>query len=425
MSAVKVQSLHISFVILVPETSASRRRFCRIAGLQYCIWVSELTIRGAGFIASRALYGKRRSTQLSTASLLRISYLVKVHDFYSTTVLAPKSGKSGRSGRPGSLAAHLYRKTLVHLGVEDHRLHHYIFTSLFIRILLAASPRLKAQLHSISTVPYSTMPNGRVPPPPTPRHSNGPKLPPTEATSSALGPMEGCAAKSSVVVGVLHGGMAVPDAKVLPDTGISLLGKAKSGFPPLKHSGVLQQKQDDIITKADMAPVKTRWAFLRFFAVKEPSTQAFLEYQDRTRKQQRMSQDRESSRAGLPMMSSAKLPPSVPKVNSKWRGAPQTARQKDKERERRPRQEHGEDGNLDKSWCSSYSHGSGTGLTHQSTSVYQSGGPNVKSTSRLAACAPAPSILGPGMPKPHQAPHPQLQLKTVSKLELPKPSNSP
>ena len=67
----------------------------------------------------------------------------------------------------------------------------------------------------------------------------------------------------------------------------------------------------------------------KFFAVKEPSAQALLDYQEAIVKQQAAS-DGKVRVAGLPMVSSKQLPPDVPKVNSKWDGVPEAI----KERER-------------------------------------------------------------------------------------------
>lgn len=68
-----------------------------------------------------------------------------------------------------------------------------------------------------------------------------------------------------------------------------------------------------------------------FLSVKEPSQQAFLDYQESIRKQTAVRSGRITA-VGLPGVSSAKLPPTVPKVNSKWDGVPQTMKEKEKER---------------------------------------------------------------------------------------------
>jgi len=70
-------------------------------------------------------------------------------------------------------------------------------------------------------------------------------------------------------------------------------------------------------------------SFFGFLSVKEPSAQAFEDYQNAMRKKRGR-----ATAIGMPGVSSAKLPPTVPKVNSKWDGVPQAA----KEREGRPNQ---------------------------------------------------------------------------------------
>ncbi|KAI4124188.1 MAG: hypothetical protein LQ338_004936 [Usnochroma carphineum] len=117
---------------------------------------------------------------------------------------------------------------------------------------------------------------------------------------------------------------------------------------------------------AAKVPKKKSSSFFKFLSVKEPSTQAFEAYQEQMKKRG-TTQSGRANAVGLPGVSSAKLPPTVPKVNSKWDGVPQAAK------ERRKR-----DDNLDgQSLCSaatrplytSRSTGSNmTGLTACSTS---------------------------------------------------------
>lgn len=64
-----------------------------------------------------------------------------------------------------------------------------------------------------------------------------------------------------------------------------------------------------------------------FLSVKEPSTQAFEAYQEQMKKRG-TTQNGRANAVGLTGVSSAKLPPTVPKVNSKWDGVPQTAKEK-------------------------------------------------------------------------------------------------
>ena len=68
-----------------------------------------------------------------------------------------------------------------------------------------------------------------------------------------------------------------------------------------------------------------------FLSVKEPSQQALLDYQESISKQTAARNGRVSA-GGMPGVSSAKLPPSVPKVNSRWDGLPQALKDKEKEK---------------------------------------------------------------------------------------------
>lgn len=72
-------------------------------------------------------------------------------------------------------------------------------------------------------------------------------------------------------------------------------------------------------------------SFLNFFSVKEPSQQAFEEYERRMRAKGPTSDGRTGS-GGLPGVSSAKMPAMVPKVNSNWDGVPQAIKLKEKEK---------------------------------------------------------------------------------------------
>ncbi|KAL9608084.1 MAG: hypothetical protein Q9167_007058 [Letrouitia subvulpina] len=74
-------------------------------------------------------------------------------------------------------------------------------------------------------------------------------------------------------------------------------------------------------------PTKKKGSFLKFFTVKEPSTQAFEAYQEQMRRRGTTQNGRVIA-VGIPGVSSAKLPPTVPKVNSKWDGVPQAAKDK-------------------------------------------------------------------------------------------------
>lgn len=79
-------------------------------------------------------------------------------------------------------------------------------------------------------------------------------------------------------------------------------------------------------------PAKGRGnSFLNFFIVKEPSQQAFEEYERRMRAKGPTSDGRTGS-GGIPGVSSAKMPATVPKVNSNWDGVPQVIKLKEKEK---------------------------------------------------------------------------------------------
>ncbi|KAL8933023.1 MAG: hypothetical protein Q9216_006561 [Gyalolechia sp. 2 TL-2023] len=78
-------------------------------------------------------------------------------------------------------------------------------------------------------------------------------------------------------------------------------------------------------------PKKKSSSFFKFLSVKEPSTQAFEVYQEQMKKRG-TTQSGRANAIGLPGVSSAKLPPTVPKVNSKWDGVPQSPKERPKER---------------------------------------------------------------------------------------------
>ncbi len=79
-------------------------------------------------------------------------------------------------------------------------------------------------------------------------------------------------------------------------------------------------------------PKKRGGSFLRMFSVKEPSTQAFEDYQKQMLKKGASKNGRVAP-VGMPGVSSAKLPPTVPKVNSKWDGVPHAIKEREKEKE--------------------------------------------------------------------------------------------
>ena len=81
-----------------------------------------------------------------------------------------------------------------------------------------------------------------------------------------------------------------------------------------------------MIPKSSKHPPKKRPSFFSgLFGAKEPSGQALAEYEKRLLRQGRG----HASTKAIPGVSSAKLPPNVPKVNSKWDGIPQMQKEED------------------------------------------------------------------------------------------------
>ncbi|MCJ1419217.1 hypothetical protein MMC32_005570 [Xylographa parallela] len=116
------------------------------------------------------------------------------------------------------------------------------------------------------------------------------------------------------------------------------------GFPdvPIRGTSSASKTSNFIppsLPKAPSPMKKKRSSVFSFFTVKEPSTQAWLDYQENLRKQQPTRQGRVSA-VGLPMVSSAKLPPTVPKVNSRWDGVPDSVIQREKEKKAKRRSGH-------------------------------------------------------------------------------------
>lgn len=98
---------------------------------------------------------------------------------------------------------------------------------------------------------------------------------------------------------------------------------AKSSSVPSSHpSPTLPEKNSK----------KRGGSFFGFFSVKEPSQQAFDDYQRQLRKKGAIKNGR-ASMMGLPGVSSAQLPPTVPKVNSRWDGLPKAMKEKEKQKQ--------------------------------------------------------------------------------------------
>ncbi|KAL9635279.1 MAG: hypothetical protein Q9164_003564 [Protoblastenia rupestris] len=78
-------------------------------------------------------------------------------------------------------------------------------------------------------------------------------------------------------------------------------------------------------------PKKKQSFFSGLFTVKEPSAQALADYQKQLSKHGTVKHGRVTA-VGMPGVSSATLPPEVPKVNSKWDGVPQSLKEKDRKK---------------------------------------------------------------------------------------------
>lgn len=123
-------------------------------------------------------------------------------------------------------------------------------------------------------------------------------------------------------------------------------------------------------------PKRRGKSFFGFFGVKEPSQQAFEDYQRQLRKKGGTKNGRVNA-VGLSGVSSAKLPPTVPKVNSKWDGVPQGVKDKGKQKQIAPPPSSG-----------GYSRSIGTSGSEASMSA-------VSSTTRSRASSRHSSAAGP------------------------------
>ncbi|MCJ1337543.1 hypothetical protein MMC09_002825 [Bachmanniomyces sp. S44760] len=97
-------------------------------------------------------------------------------------------------------------------------------------------------------------------------------------------------------------------------------GDASSPFPPRANLS-----RDQFSLPSPGLQPKKKGSFFSFLSVKEPSTQAWIDYQGNLKKAPGARESRNAA-VGLPMVSTAKLPTSVPKVNSKWDGIPEKER---------------------------------------------------------------------------------------------------
>lgn len=96
-------------------------------------------------------------------------------------------------------------------------------------------------------------------------------------------------------------------------------------------------KSPSLLPPKTPLPKKRGGSFLRMFTAKEPSTQAFEDYQKQMMKKGASKNGRVAP-VGMPGVSSAKLPPTVPKVNSKWDGVPQAVKDREKEKDKAMRE---------------------------------------------------------------------------------------
>ncbi|KAL6720790.1 hypothetical protein ACLMJK_002715 [Lecanora helva] len=132
-------------------------------------------------------------------------------------------------------------------------------------------------------------------------------------------------------------------------------------------------------------PKKRPSLFSGLLGAKEPSAQAFADYQKTLLKQRHG----RTGTAGLPGVSSAKLPPTVPKVNSKWDGVPAALKAKDKNKEDARKSIDGRTGSRSSSTTGrSHSRSTSTAVSQRRLSRGTLGGvsthSNASSTNRLA-----------------------------------------
>ena len=110
-------------------------------------------------------------------------------------------------------------------------------------------------------------------------------------------------------------------------------------FPPslISDTSSSSSSMDPTMSTTSLPPKpqldvsKKKSGFLSgLFGAKEPSAQALADYQKQLMKQG----NGRVTAVGLPGVSSAKLPPTVPKTNSKWDGVPQAVKEKEKHHEK-------------------------------------------------------------------------------------------
>ncbi|KAL8871951.1 MAG: hypothetical protein Q9174_002328 [Haloplaca sp. 1 TL-2023] len=114
---------------------------------------------------------------------------------------------------------------------------------------------------------------------------------------------------------------------------------AEGPLSPLSLDGASGTRPSSKLHTSQVAeePKKKSSSFIKFFSVKEPSTQAFEAYQEQMKKRG-TTQSGRANTVGLPGVSSAKLPPTVPRVNSKWDGVPQIKKDRPRDKDNLHRQ---------------------------------------------------------------------------------------
>ncbi|KAL8737917.1 MAG: hypothetical protein Q9181_001222 [Wetmoreana brouardii] len=144
-----------------------------------------------------------------------------------------------------------------------------------------------------------------------------------------------------------------------------------------------QPSSSSLSSRPAKDPKKKSSSIFKFFSVKEPSTQAFEAYQEQMKKRG-TTQSGRANAVGLPGVSSAKLPPTVPKVNSKWDGVPQAVKHKAKDNEKDIMQRQPSRSSATRPLYTSHSTGSnGTTSTKSSTSSTSSTGSGMRVNGKL------------------------------------------
>lgn len=114
-----------------------------------------------------------------------------------------------------------------------------------------------------------------------------------------------------------------------PPSEVGSLPQSPSSYQPSSSSSLRSPRSPAPQTAA----AKKKGSLLGFFSVKEPSSAAFAQLETQLKKQGTNQHGRVNP-VGMPGVSSSKLPPTVPKVNSKWDGVPEAVRQKEKEKDK-------------------------------------------------------------------------------------------